>query len=181
MRAPKQCGIAIHRTLLLGVALAALIETSGCETLKVYPGPPRSANEIATLVLPFYDAGFPGLRVHQIDNMPVSSAVTSFALLPATHEILISCGYSQQLVTEHSYGRERLRFHAKAGHVYKVRTRVRQGRCMMWVEDKVGQETVSEPIARCGRCSPAVSAHRQLKSCAAAMARWGRRLAWVPV
>lgn len=132
----------------MGVALAALIETSGFETLKVYPGPSRPANEIATLVLPFYDAVFPGLRVHQIDNMPVSSAVTSFALLPATHEILISCDYSQQLVTEHSHGGERLHFNAKAGHVYKVHTRVRQGRCMMWVEEKVSQETVSEQIAR---------------------------------
>ncbi|GMQ90263.1 MAG: hypothetical protein BMS9Abin10_0620 [Gammaproteobacteria bacterium] len=138
----------MQATQILGIALIALLGASGCETTQSYPGPPRPSSELAVLTLPFYDAGFPGLRIHQVDDSAASSLATTFELLPGTHEILISCGYSRQLVTEHAYGRQRLRFTAQPGRVYKVRTRVRQGRCVMWVEDKAMQESVSEPVER---------------------------------
>ncbi|MFQ5994155.1 MAG: hypothetical protein ACE5K1_03600 [Acidiferrobacterales bacterium] len=135
-----------HQNSLIATLVATAVLIAGCVTAKVYDGPERPPGDIATIRLPVYDSGFPGLRIHKVDETLIPRLTNEVKVSPGMHNLLISCNFSEQLVTEHAHGRATLRFMAASGRSYKVRTSVSKGRCMLWIEDAATGAIVSEQV-----------------------------------
>lgn len=133
------------RWLTFTLVLIGLVATAACGTTQHAPLSPATMNGIATVELPFYDSGFPGLRILRVDGTPARSS-GPLELAPGVHELLISCDYMENVLSRRYFGRERLRFTAEGGHLYKVRSRRLGGRCTMWIEDTATGATVSQRI-----------------------------------
>ena len=135
-----------HQKSLIATLVGTAILVAGCGTTKVYDGAERPRGDVATIRLPFYDSGFPGLRIHKVDETLIPRFTNKVQISPGMHNLLISCNFSAQLVTEHTHGRATLRFMAASGGSYKVRTRVSRGRCVLWIEDAATGAVVSEQL-----------------------------------
>ncbi len=84
--------------------------------------------------LPFFDSGFPHLRVEQVDGVTVPASTNRLELAAGVREVVLSCNYASQFVNPETFGRVRLHFDAQSGERYRVRTRPQRGRCAIWLE-----------------------------------------------
>jgi hypothetical protein len=102
-----------------GYLLILLIVTLvGCGTERAYQGPPRPSAEEALIVgAPQVTSGVPiKAVVRKVDGLVPQFGMSSIAVLPGTHEILVDC-----VMASHATVRFPLIIEAEAGRRYLLR------------------------------------------------------------
>jgi hypothetical protein len=132
-------------------ALSALLFTlviaiAGCQTAP-YPVPPGQGEPAAFIVFPTAGGGIGNVVAQKIDDNWIPSLSEKLRIAVGTHEILLTCEYTDAFFARHYFNRELLRFTARGGHTYNAR--VAKGdnrRCEIELIDSRDKTVVSETI-----------------------------------
>jgi hypothetical protein len=130
----------MDRNVLIIVFLAAVVLVTGCATMQAYEGPKLRPDQVALIKSETLGTIMGAASVGEIDGKDVGSMQNKVEVLPGNHTVKVMV--METLPSPRYFGNVTLDFNAKAGHIYKVHGRIKNG-VWAWITDEKTKEIVA--------------------------------------